>query len=196
MDYFKHIVKSIYKPLKTYEEISYHKKATAWGWYTTLGFAFLYSLTAFILWLNGWVPFAPPTLPLSLESYYLYQTFFTIPVGVVGVGASYFIVLGLLRLFKVNRGEQNLWGTISIASCLPSFFTMWGLETYIAFFVSANNWNYPQFDIIRIIVGSVWTMVLTIIAVQSIKDAKWWKSIIIGILASGVMGTIMAVCYR
>jgi len=139
MEYLSSIIKSIYKPMSTFRAISYHRKARAWGWYTTLGFAILYSITALILWLRGWVPFAPPTLPLSLEKYYLYQTFFTIPVGVIGVGASYFITLGLLRLFKVDRREQNLWVTISIASCLPSFFTMWGLETYVAIFVNANT---------------------------------------------------------
>lgn len=196
MNYVKSITKSIIKPLSAYEEISYHSKARTWGWYTTLGFALLYSITAFVLWLRGWVPFAPPTLPLDFDNYYLYQTFFTIPVGVIGVGASYFISLGFLKLFKIDRRNQNLWAPISIASCLPSFFTMWGLETYIAIFVKANNWNYPVFDITRIAVGSVWTMILTIIAVQSIKETKWWQSILIGIIASGVMGTFMAICYR
>jgi hypothetical protein len=154
-------------------------------------------MTAIILAARSFLPLTPPGLPIPAEQYYFYQVFFTIPVGVIGVGLSYLVAKGGLNLFSINPGTQQLWGPISIASVLPSFFTMWVPETLIAIlFNPANEWTYITFDITRIAVGTVWTIILTIIAIKATNRAKWWQCAIIGIVSSGIMGTLMGICYR
>ncbi len=197
MTYFRTLIKSIYSPLKIFQDLLYSDHSALYGWITTLGFAILYALTAMILAARSFLPLTPPGLPIPAEQYYFYQVFFTIPVGVVGVGLSYLVARGGLNLFSINPGTQQLWGPISIASVLPSFFTMWVPETFIAIlFNPANEWTYITFDITRIAVGTIWTIVLTIIAIKATNRAKWWQCAIIGIVSSGIMGTLMGICYR
>jgi hypothetical protein len=168
-----------------------------YGWITTLGFAILYTLTAMILAARSFLPLTPPGLPIPAESYYFYQIFFTIPVGVVGVGLSYLVAIAGLNLFSIHPRTQNLWGPISIAAVLPSFFMMWVPETLIAIlFDPAHEWPYVMFDIIRIAAGTAWTILLTIIAIKAANQVKWWQCVLIGILSSGIMGIIMGICYR
>ncbi len=197
MTYFQTLLKSIYSPLKTFRDLSYSDHSVLYGWITTLGFAILYTLTAIILAARSFLPLTPPSLPIPAEEYYIYQVFFTIPVGVGGVGLNYLVAIAGLKLFSINPRTQQLWGPISIASVLPSFFTMWVPETFIAIlFNPALEWTYVMFDIIRIAIGAVWTILLTIIAIKAIHRAKWWQCAIIGMVSSGIMGTIMGICYR
>lgn len=193
----KVFIKAIYKPVDTFKALSYSNESIKYGWITTIGFAVLYTFTSIILSLKGFTPIAEPSLPIPDADYYLYQSFFTIPVGIIGVSLNYFIALGFLKLFSIDVKNQYLWGIISIASVLPSFFTMWILETFVvALFYSANEWTYLTFDLIRIAIGTFWTLILTILAIKSIDKVKWWQSIVIGTISSGAMGTLMGICYR
>jgi hypothetical protein len=197
MTYFQTLIKSIYSPLKAFQDLLYSDHSVLYGWITTLGFAILYTMTTMILAARSFLPLTPPGLPIPAEQYYFYQVFFTIPVGVVGVGLSYLVARGGLNLFSINPGTQQLWGPISIASVLPSFFTMWVPETFIAIlFNPANEWTHITFDITRIAAGTVWTIILTVIAIKVTHQAKWWQCAIIGIVSSGIMGTLMGICYR
>jgi hypothetical protein len=197
MKYFQTVIKSIYSPLKTFRELSYSNKSIKYGWISTIGFAVMYTATAIILAATGWLPFTEPILPISPERYYFFQSFFTIPVGILGVGLSYLIAIGLLRLFSIKIKTQKLWGPISIASVLPSFFFMWAFETFVvALLYSPNSWSYLTFDLFRILIGTIWTVILTIIAIKSVENTKWWQCIIIGTISSGIMGTLMGICYR
>ena len=197
MELLKFFLVSIYKPFKTLKTLSYSTKSKQYGWFFTLAFAFLYSLTSLILSIKGFTPLAEPSLPISAVDYYYFQTFFTLPVGVLGVGLNYFIIVGALKMFSINISKQNLWGPVSLSSVLSSFFTFCFPETFIvSLFYSANEWNYLTFDLIRIAAGTLWTVVLTVLAIKTIETVKWWQSILIGVISSGVMGTLMGLCYR
>ena len=72
MKYFQTLIKSIYSPLKTFQELSYSDKSIRYGWISTIGFAVMYTVTAIILAAKGCLPIAEPGLPISAEKYYLY----------------------------------------------------------------------------------------------------------------------------
>jgi len=190
-------VKSLYKPLNTFSLLLNSKESIKFGWIFTIGFAILYTITAVILTIKDFIPIAEPSIPIPLQEYYFWQCFFAIPIGIIGVALNYCITIGFLRLFSIKLGSQKLWGPISIASVLPFVFTTWIPETFIvAVFYDANEWTYLTFDMIRIAIGSLWAVILTILAVKSVEDVKWLQSILIGIISSGAMGTLMGIFYR
>ncbi len=122
MTYFQTLLKSIYSPLKTFQNLSYSDHSVLYGWITTLGFAILYTLTAIILAARSFLPLTPPSLPIPAEQYYFYQVFFTIPVGVVGVGLSYLVAIAGLNLFSINPRTQQLWGAYFYCVGITIFF--------------------------------------------------------------------------
>lgn len=194
--YTRLLIQSIYRPYTALKILSNNKKSRKYAWITILGFSFLYSLTALILYLNGWTPIVESPLPINPNIYYLVQTFYTVPVGVVGVLLSYFTAKGILKIFGIKVLQQDLLGPIAFASCIPSFFTMWLVETIVAVFIKQEAWTYMTFDLIRIFGGMIWTILLTIIAVKVINETKWYHAVITGVIGSCVMGILMGTLYR
>jgi hypothetical protein len=149
--------------------------------------------------MNNWEPNPDfqPFLPISSQKYYLYQSFFTIPVGILGVGISTYISLGLSRLFGSAVKVKNLWGPIAVASTVPYFIFTWIPETFYHPWQEPGTILFsPIVEAFRQIIAGTWCAVLTIVAIQKSSGIHWWKSILVGLLATLAMGTFMLIFYR
>lgn len=190
---------SIFTPKNTFNKLSNAVNNVTIGWAYTLGFSTMYSITAVLLAVNDWEPNPdfPPFLPISTKDYYLYQSMFTIPVGIVGVGINTYSAYGLLHLFGANVKAQELWGPISVASTVPYFFFTWLPETFY------HPWQEPgtvlfssQVEVSRQIIAGLWCAGLNTVAIKTGTKLPWWKSSIIGLVSTAAMGTFMLTFYR
>jgi hypothetical protein len=188
--------KSIFQPYSLFGDLAKSDKNYYFGWMYCLGFSFMYSLTALLLYLRGWQPVVTPTLTLPVEKYYLYQTFFTIPVSIFALGLGTVLAYWFSHLFGSETKLIEFWGPVCVASVIPSLFTMWIPETFFIPFLEPPKPLQPPYDLIRIITGSVWTFILIIIAVKHISGMNWFHSVTTGIITAGCIGSIMAYFFR
>ena len=184
MRYLKIIILSIYTPAKTFKDLSRSDKSLKYGWFTVLIFALLYTFTVYSFHNKGLVPLLKYFLPVERNEYYYYQSFITFPVTIIGVTINYLVIKILLKKYSISFNYKKLWGPVSIASILPSFYVLWFVETIL---IVMLNWNHFTFDIFRISVGIGWTILLTIKSLQVVENIKKNQSIVIGILSSLMM---------
>lgn len=188
--------KSIFQPYALFRDLAKSEKNFFYGWIYCLGFSFLYSLTALLLYLRGWVPVVQPSLNFPLDNYYLYQTFFTIPVAIFALGLGTVLAFWFSHLFGSEAKLIEFWGPVCVASVIPSLFTMWIPETFFIPFLEPQKPPLPPYDIVRILAGSVWTIILVIIAIKHTSRMNWLNSVITGIITAGCIGSIMAYFFR
>jgi hypothetical protein len=187
---------SIVSPYSTFKQLSTSGKSSKIGWEFTVGYSTLYTGTAVLLAVRDWEPVVEPTLPISRENYYWYQSAFTIPVGIAGVGINTLTAYGLSHAFGSDVTIGELWGPISVASIVPTFITMWIPETLIMPWREPGNTLPEKVDVARIALGSLWSVGLNIVAIKATTNLNWWKSSLIGVISASIMGTLMAVTYR
>lgn len=188
--------KAVFQPCSLFKEISGSDSRVRYGWIYFLGFSFLYSLTALLLYLRGWSPVVPTSLDLPVEKYYLYQTFFTIPVSFLAMGLGTILAFWFSHIAGSETRFRDFWGPVCIASVIPTFFTMWIPETLFIPFLNSQHPPAPPYDIVRIIIGSVWTVILVIIAVRQTARIRWLAAIIIGLLSAGSIGAVFGYFLR
>jgi hypothetical protein len=188
--------KAIFQPYSLFRSLAGSDKSVRYGWIYCLGFSFIYSLTALLLYLRGWSPVASPSLNLPVDKYYLYQTLFTIPVAFLAMGLGTTMAFWFSHLAGSEAKFRDFWGPICVASIIPSFFTMWIPETFFIPFLEPKQLPAPPYDAIRLIGGSVWILILIIIAIKLTAHISWIKAIIIGLITAGSVGTMMGYFFR
>ena len=188
--------KAIFNPATLFDALANSSRCIFWGWVYTLGFSFLYSLTALQLYIRGWHPVVEPIIPISIRGFYLAQTFFTIPVTLATIGLGTIVAYGLARLMNSTARIGAFWGTLSIAAVIPALITMWIPETFFIPFLEPQTLLSPPYDTVRIFAGSIWSVLLTILAIRSSARVNWFKSLLIAIPTAAVIGLTTAVFYR
>jgi len=145
--------KSIFQPFGLFRDLAKSEKNHFYGWVYCLGFSILYSLTALLLYLRGWQPVVTPVLNFPIEKYYLYQTFFTIPVAIFALGLGTVLAYWFSHLFGSETKLIEYWGPVCVASVIPLLFTMWIPETFFIPFLEPQTTPAPPYDMIRILAG-------------------------------------------
>lgn len=180
--------RSIFRPKQVFEEFASNpEKLSISLWILTL-FASLYSITSILLYRAGMLPAFDPWMPIATEQYYFYQTFWTIPwglaTGMMLAGSAH--VIGVLgREDKVYTFEGAL-AVVTIAWVIPSFILMWLPETIISLFFEDVPW--PDWvEIARLaILAPIWQAVLTVLGIRQTHQAGWLRSIIVGLVTTGL----------
>lgn len=187
----------IARPARAANDQLYDKQSAWIGFWVSFIFAALYSITSLLLWLTGFKPALPSVLPIPDESYYLWQTFFTVPWGI----ATWLITGGIIHLWnrifmrKPKRGLGDILGPLGIAWVLPWFFFSWLPETVLAPILGPwQPGGFPPWpeviELVRQTVPMVWMAILMYIAVRSVYEGKWLRtvtSVILGLAVFSVM---------
>jgi len=179
----------IIKPGQASEDLLYENKKAQTGFWISVIFAFLYSITSLILWLTKFQPFIKPIIPIPEETYYFWQTFFTIPWGI----ATWFLTAGIIhlwnRIFTKKRKLSDILGHVGYAFVIPWFFFTWLPETFVAPFV--GQWGFPPWpmwvEMLRLTIPAVWMGALFFIAVRKVYEAKWLRALTSAILGTAVL---------
>ncbi len=188
--------RSIFNPVSLFSILSRSDRSVFFGWIFCLGFSFLYSITALLLYLRGWQPSTQPFIAIPIEKYYLYQTFFTIPVTIIALGLGTTLAFWFSHILGSEAPFKKYWGPVCVASVIPSFFMTWIPETFFKPFLEPQQPIEPPYDLVRIIAGSFWIICLVIIAIKQTSGLNWLKSFSIGLIASMAIGSTMSYFYR
>jgi hypothetical protein len=147
-------------------------------------FALLYSITALILYFVPVLPAMEPWIPITRESYYLYQAFWTIPWGL----ATGIMLGGIAHILAVlGRGEgspftfEDSLAVNSIAWVVPSFVLMWIPETFVVPFTGSLPWP-PSIEILRLaVLPPIWQTTLVFVGMRKTHRVSWFRGIVIGV---------------
>jgi len=186
----------MFNPAGLFADMYDSPRSVRFGWIFSLGFAMLYSFTALHLYLQGWTPKVSPSINLPFDNYYLYQTFFTIPVAMSALFLGTILAYWFSHILGSDSSLKGFWGPICVAAVIPSFFTMWLIETLYYPFTTPDQLPPEPYDLMRVIIGSSWTLVLTIIAIQRTSRISWIKSVFVGLITTGTIGSIMGYFFR
>lgn len=191
---FKYFWRWIVKPGTAAEDQLYDKKNAGIGFWAVFIFAILYSGTALLLHLTGFRPAFAPILPIPKETYYFWQTFFTLPWAVVSWLFAGLIIFLWNRIFtrEAKRRISDILGPLGMAFVIPWFFFTWLPETVLA--PVFGSWSFPPWpawlEIIRLTIPALWMAALIYISARKIFDAKWFQcvgSALLGTAAFGLM---------
>jgi len=114
-------------------------------------------------------------LPIPPERWYLYQAFYTIPVGFVAIALLAGVAHGLARLLGGSGRWQDSWMLLSLASVLPWVFFTWIPETLFVLLGRPFLWG-GTIELLRQIIPALWQMALGVIVLGTAQRNNWWKS--------------------
>ena len=164
----------------------------------------LYTLTCLLLYLKGVVPILTPWLAIELEKYYLYLTFFTIPLFVL-LAITFAGVFRVIAEILGGKGSfENTFALYGIVIVLPLILTMWIPETVVTIFIKdvgnktqEGNLIIPLWiDIPRQVIGVIWPFILSIIGLKKSEKLSWLKTIISGSIAFIVYTVLVLIFIR
>lgn len=118
-------------PHKTVEELVSDPRKAAFGAVAAVLLGLCYTATVYVGWTHGFGAVVDPWLPIPAEEYYLYETFFALPVYmIVYVSAAGAIQL-LLRSVGGSGSFEDVFAVVTLASTLPTLLLMWLPETVL-----------------------------------------------------------------
>jgi hypothetical protein len=182
---FKYLIEAIVRPGTVFDVFRARSDRLQISLWLLFFFSLLYSFTALLLYLTGILPVIEPWIPVSIDKYYLYQTFWTIPWGL----ATAMMLAGSTHVLAVigrrNRSDFNFEDALivtCIAWVVPSFVLMWLPETLIVPLFGTVPWP-AWVDLLRLsILAPIWYIILVIIGVRKLYGTGWLRSIITGLI--------------
>ena len=172
--WFLYFSRMITRPRTTAGIMLGAKDAVSLGFLYTVGFSFLYSLTSALLYWRGNLPLGA-LLPIPPERWYLYQAFYTIPVGFASIALLAAVAHGLARLLGGSGRWQDSWMLLSLASTLPWIFFTWIPETVFTLLGRPFPWG-GTIEVLRQIIPALWQIILGVIVLGTAQRITWWKS--------------------
>lgn len=180
-------------PKKTIRKLQTNPKMLAIICLSIFSYAFLYSITALLLYLGKVEVAIEPWMPISKDKYYLYQTFFTILWGFV----TWIMLSGIAHMIAIIRKKEKKKYTfeeasiaIGLAWIIPSFYLTWTPETIFAIvkLITQAKITLPLwFDVPRLmILLPLWQIILTSINIQQTHETGWIKGLLIGFITTGL----------
>ena len=161
----------IIHPQQTIRQVIMEEKKVAYGFAAVLLLSVLYSIAVLVSWAKGGVPSGyEPFLRIPTGSYYFWQTFFTVPIGLIG----WILFAGSAQLLSRKLGgqgsfEENL-ALLGFTYVLMLPFS-W-LPEFIGIFLP-HPWGTAIYGgtvtAIRVGISVIW---VTVISVLALKQAQ------------------------
>ena len=169
-----YIVGMAARPVSTTRRLLVEPNRLRHGVFACLLLGTLYTVSVFIGFLNGFGAVVEPILPIPPSEYYLWETFFTIPVFfaiLVTAGAvTQFISHGL----QGTGAFKDTFSVLSLGITLPTILLLWIPETLVLVFLphlraqQLGGFSFMPgwLDAVRQIIVPVWAAVVWIKAVS------------------------------
>ena len=188
----------IVRPGRAAEDQLYEKSNVWIGFWAVFILAVLYSIAALLLWLTDFTPMFKAILPIPETSYYLWQTFFTLPWAVL----TWFIAGAVIHLwnyiFNRKRRLADILGPLGFASVIPWFFFTWLPEAIVAPIL--GPWVFPPWpmwvEMVRQVIPALWMSALIFIATRKVYEASWWRALGSAILGLAVFAIMFLLFLR
>jgi hypothetical protein len=155
-------------PQQTIRQVIMEEKKVAYGLAAVLLLSILYSIAVLISWAKGGAPSGyEPFLRIPTESYYFWQTFFTVPVGLIG----WIFFAGSTQLLSKKLSGQGSFEENLAVLGFPYILMLpfsW-LPEFICIFLS-HPWVTAIYSgavtAIRVGISLIWFAAVSIVAIK------------------------------
>lgn len=155
-------------PQQTIRQVMREEKKVAYGLAAVLLLSILYSIAVLISWAKGGMPSGyEPFLRIPTESYYFWQTFFTVPVGLIG----WILFAGAAQLLSRKLGGQGSFEENLAVLGFPYVLMLpfsW-LPEFIGVFLP-QPWGTAIYGgtvtVIRVAISVIWFTAVSIVALK------------------------------
>jgi hypothetical protein len=147
------------------------EKKVTYGFAAVLTLTIPYAILVLISWAKGGMPSGyEPFLRISTESYYFWQTFFTVPVGLIGwilfAGSAHLLSrkLGGEGSFEENLAVLGFPFVLMLPfSWLPEFVGVFTPQAW------GNAINSGPVTAIRVSISVIWLAVVSVVALKQVQ---------------------------
>lgn len=176
--------RAILRPRQVIAELKTHPDKVAIAFWINLIFAILYSFTALIYYAIGRLPAVEPWMPIAADRYYLYQTFWTVPWGLV----TWIAFSGIAHLLATAGRKdapryqfEDALVVCGLAWVVPNAILMWLPETIL---VPVFGAFWPMWvETIRLtVLPPLWQSAFVAIGLRETHEVSWVKGIGIGVV--------------
>jgi hypothetical protein len=176
----------IIHPVLTLRRLLQHEKRLFYSFMTILLFGIAYTIAVILAYIFGHHSYGIPIiLKIPIEKYYLYESFFLLPITL----CTYIMLAALIRILSLPfKGKGSFEDTLSLIGLpfiillffmlIPDLITDYILRSYIK---SSIYWNIV--NPIRLFIPSFWIIIIHIIAVKEVQKLSNIKAIIVSILS-------------
>jgi len=173
-------------PAKTFTNLLDDPHKLKLGFIVCLTLGILYSILVLVAYLNGIPPVVKPILPIPLESYYLWQAYFTIPVSLITFIVFAALAQLIARPFKGVGSFSGNFAVLSFGYTVPSLVLFWlpemvmvsmgtNLSDASTLVVALNN--------ARMIIAFTWAGILCVWGMKLSQRLSSRKAILVTIAA-------------
>ena len=172
-------------PQQTIRRVIIEEQKVAYGLAAVLLLSILYSIAVLISWAKGGAPSGyEPFLRIPAESYYFWQTFFTVPVGLIGwiffAGSAQLLskILGGQGSFEENLAVLGFPYVLMLPfSWLPEFIGIflphpWGTSIYSGAVTA-----------IRVGISVIWFAAVSIVAIKQAQRLSTSRASLVAIVS-------------
>lgn len=174
-------------PIATLKEYLKHEKRLLYSFITMLLFSALYTIGVAFAYLSGSTSYGIEIiLKIPIEEYYLYESFFLLPVTL----CTWILLAGLIQVISTPfKGMGSFEDTLSLAG-LPFFtlITFMFIPDMIVDYLLPESivksdifWNI--INPARLFLASLWILIIHIFAVKEAQKITIIKAIIVTILS-------------
>lgn len=170
---------TIAHPSDTSKAMKGEKSKVAYGFAAVMFLSILYSISVFIGFIKGMNPSGyEPFLKIPTESYYLWQTFFTVPVGLLG----WILFAGSAQLLSKRLGGQGTFEDNLAVLGLPFILMLplsWLPEIMVTVFAPElwGTYTWGTIDIILVGVSTVWFLIVSVVALRGTQNLPLGRAV-------------------
>ncbi|MFX1514501.1 MAG: YIP1 family protein [Promethearchaeota archaeon] len=176
-------------PEKTLKEFHSDPNKILVSFWINFLFALLYVFTALLGFLTQRALAVEPWLPIAADTYYLYQTFWTVPWGL----GTWILISGVGHLLAQVGNKEGTKGqfedtlfVVTIGWIVPWSICGWLPETLIL--IPFDIWPPLWLELVRyMILPILWQTVLITLGLRITHEVSWIKGVLIGLISNGIV---------
>lgn len=177
----------IIHPILTLKKFLIHEKRLSYSFITVLLFGIIYTIGVIFAYIFNQLPYGIEIiLKIPIEKYYLYESFFLLPLTI----CTWILLAGLIQIISILfKGKGSFEDTLSLSG-LPYFVLiifMFIPDIIVDYLIPKSIVeSYIFWNIInpaRLLLVSIWIMIIHIIAVKEVQKLTNIKAIIVTMLS-------------
>ena len=194
--YISYSCRIIIHPKQTISNLVKDPKRLRVGLFGVLTLGILYAISCFLGYLQGIQP-SNSLLKLPLESYYLYESYFMLPVTLAS-----WLLGGVAIHFSLPRREiryKDVLGVIGLPYGILVLPFMWLPEIIVTIgfpYLWGSDPVWLAVEPIRIALGSAWVYIVCTLSIKELYRIGWRRALLHTLLGLAVAGGFSAVFIR
>lgn len=203
-NFFTYLFIPLHKPNRNLPRLIADRFRVGYAVLALLLIGILYCVAVYIGYTHGFGAVTPPILNIPPQDYYLWETFFGIPVyflvAIVFAGTARLIALAL----RGTGTFESLFAIYGVTSVLPMLILLWIPEATVMILASDQRaqplggfaFIPPWLDAARQILSFVWPLIITWLGIQHAEQLSGWRSAIVTVCAFVPTASLILVFIR